>query len=228
MQLAQPLHHASLAAHGHHLQDGGLRAVVTVLGAALALRYPDVFLFLTDGKVHVVGHALAGPEHLAGVQRALHDKRLVHPHQVFHPRQREQVVADGYLAGGGETAVDEQAVEQGRVEHNVAVIAHKGVAAVHIDGAHVHVAPRTGLLQQAAQEVVGKGFLKLEIGFAGPHLLRQRLKGHVGIEIGHYLAELCVGKEAVVDFGQLFGLEGAYAVKFGGYIHNHVFYSFGG
>ena len=70
----------------------------------------------------------------------LHDERFVHPNEVFHPRQGEQIVADGDLAGGGKAVVNEEFGQESRIEHNVAMIAHKGVATRWVDGGAVHTA----------------------------------------------------------------------------------------
>ena len=113
--------------------------------------------------MHVVGKALAGNEHLAHGQRTFHDERLVDPHEVFHPRQLQKVVADGYLAGGGEVVLYEQHVEQCRVEHNVSVVAHKGVALVVVNRADVHVKSCCCGAHELFQEWIHERFLKLKV-----------------------------------------------------------------
>ena len=71
---------------------------------------------------------------------ALYGERLVDAHQIVHPRQFQQVIANGYLAGGGEAGIEQEFIEQGGIKHNVAMIAHKGVAVFDVDVGGIHVA----------------------------------------------------------------------------------------
>ena len=65
VKLLQTVNDTTLASHRHHLQDRLLRAVITVLGTSFSLGYPNVLVFLLDGKVHIVGETLARHQHLA-------------------------------------------------------------------------------------------------------------------------------------------------------------------
>ena len=49
---------AEVATHGKHFENRLLGVVAGVLGTALALGYPDVFVFLGDGIVDIAAHEL--------------------------------------------------------------------------------------------------------------------------------------------------------------------------
>lgn len=194
MQSGQPVDDATFAAHDHHLQDGRLRVVGGVLGTALALCDPHVFVLLTDNEVHVFRHALTGLVHLHGMQGTLHGKRLVDAHEILHPWNGEQIVANGDLARRAEAHVEQQLVEQSRVEDNVAVVAHEGVAVVDVHARGVHTATEAGFVYKILQHGITKGFLKLQVGLAAFHLLAQVFKRHTREEAGEDLLELRVGQ----------------------------------
>ena len=223
MQVDETVAYAPLPSHRHHFEDGGLGAVVGVLCTSFTLCYPQVLVFLANGKVHVVCQPSAGKEHLPWWQAALHDERLVHPHQVAHPRQREQVVADGNLTGGVEPCIYEQLVEQSRVEHDIAVVAHESVAASVVDGVAVDVTAFRGLVEQVDKETIAEGFLEFEAALALSHLRSHGLQGHIGIEVCKHRLELFVGQQSFECFGQFLGLVGPYAVVFTGYFHGGVY-----
>ena len=213
MQGGQSLHHAALTAHGHHLQDRLLGAVVAVFGASLALGNPDVVGFLSDDVVHIFGEPFARCQHLPDAGTTLNDKRFVHPHQVLDPGGGQQVVADGNLAGCVESVLDEHDIEQCRVEHNVAVVAHKGVTLAFVYGISVDVATLARLLQQFFQEHVAEGFLKLQVALALAHPGSECLERHLREDVRHDGLELTVGQQAFEHLGELFGLKGSDRVK---------------
>lgn len=214
MQSGQAVDDAAFAAHDHHLQNGSLRIVGRVLGTALALGNPHVFVLLADDEMHIFRHALAGFVHLHGMQRTLHGKRLVDAHEVLHPWNGEQIVADGNLARRGEAHVEQQFVEQSRVENDVAVVAHEGVAMVDVYARSVHTATETGLVDEILQYRIAERLLKLQIGLAAFHFLAQVFQRHAGEESGDDLLKLWVGQQPVVYCGKLLRVEGPNGIKF--------------
>lgn len=214
MQSGQAVDDAAFAAHDHHLQDGRLRIVGRVLGTALTLCNPHVFVLLADDEMHIFRHALAGFVHLHGMQRTLHGKRLVDAHEILDPWNSEQIVADGDLARRGEAHVEQQFVEQSRVEDDVAVVAHEGVAMVDVYARSVHTATETGLVDEILQYRIAERLLKLQIGLAAFHLLAQVFQRHAGEEAGDDLLKLWVGQQPVVYCGELLWGEGANGIKF--------------
>ena len=108
VQVGQSVNDVSLAANGHHLQNGLLGSVVRVFRPPFALCNPYVFVLLVDGVVHILRQKLARRQHLADRQVAFYDERLVYAHQILHPRQGKQVVANGYFACGRKAIVDKE------------------------------------------------------------------------------------------------------------------------
>ena len=133
--------------HRQHLQHRVLCAVVAVLGTSLTLGYPDVFLLLGDSIVDIAAHQLAGAHHLVSRQATTHGKRLVHTHQTLDPRIDEQVVANADLYRGGIAGLDQQHIEEGRVEHNVAMIADEGIALVEW---RIMITTKRGIIEAGA------------------------------------------------------------------------------
>ena len=127
VQIAQLVGKATLAAHRQHFQHRVLRMVTRVLGTSLALCYPDVLALLGHGIVYIAAHQLTGAHHLVGRQSAAHREGLVHPHQSLDPGIDQEVVADAYLHRGGIAVAHQHHVEEGRVEHDVAVVREEGV-----------------------------------------------------------------------------------------------------
>ena len=113
MQLLQAVDDTTFSTHRHHLEDTLLRTVIAILGSTLSLGNPDILVLLLNGEVHIVGKALARHQHLAHTQSTLHDKCLVDTHQVLDPRKRQEIISDGYLAGGRELVVYKHHIEDG-------------------------------------------------------------------------------------------------------------------
>ena len=220
MQLAQTVNGASLPSHRHHLEDGRLCAVVGVFGSAFALRNPDVVVLLAHHVVHILRHLLARHEELPRRERALHDERLVESYEVFHPWQRQQIVADGNLACGVEASVIEQHVEERRIEHDVTMVAHKGVTLRHVHRLHIHVEPLACLCHKVFQKTIAESELELQVRLACHHLCLYRLQWHSWIKISEHLLELCVREQAFKGCRQLFGVERTYIVVNGWSLHN--------
>ena len=65
-------------------------------------------------------------------QSATHGKRLVHTYQSLDPRIDQEVVANTYLHGSGVACLDKHDVEEGRVEYNVTMVGHEGIALVKL------------------------------------------------------------------------------------------------
>lgn len=219
MQLLQSLGHRTRSTHGHHLQDALGCAVVRVFGSSRALSHPHVLVLLLNGEMHVFGERLARHQHFAHGQSALHDEALVQPHEVFHPWQRQQVVADGYLACGGEARVDEQHIEYGRVEHNVAVVAHERVVLGVVDRLAVHLIASARLFHQVVDKLVAELHLEVERRLARLHLRGEHVERHIRVEIPHDGLKLRVGQQPIVDLRELLGLERPYIIEFLGYNH---------
>ena len=209
---------SAVAAHGKHFQQGVLRAVVGVLGAALALRNPDVLFLFIDGKVHVAAQPGAAFEHLAHAHRALHDERLVDAHELLDPGIDEQVVADGDFHRRGETVLQQEQAEESRVEHDVTVVRDEGVIA---DGKalRVEVDGGAGAHDELFDEGIKHAFLDFEVRRALVQAGGQLFAAHAREEREGDGEELRVGQELVEHGGEFFGRVGADFVKFGGNVH---------
>ena len=209
----------ALAAHCQHLQHAFLCAVVAVLGTAFALGNPDVLFLLVDGVVHVAAHQLAAFHQFSRAEPAAHGECLVQLHQLLYPRINEQIVADGNLAGSGEFGIGEKEVQDGAVQHNVAVVADKGEALVarrnagvvkgHLVGAFVRHILYHGL-HEAHLEVecavhADEGCADDEVA----HSLRK--PGHQPFQ---YAAELAVVEQLFHHLLYLVIVIGTYLVKF--------------
>ena len=94
-------------------------------------------------------------------------------------------------------------MQQSRVEHYVAVVAHECVALLDVDVVEVGGDAKACLCQQILEEIVAKSLLKVEVGATLVHLHPYCLLWHTGIEIGKNLQELFVLQQSVEHFGQL-------------------------
>ena len=138
MQAAQILTRVgALTAQIEHAQERILRLVGRVLRTAFSLRNPNVLMLLANGVVHVAAHESAALQAVFAREGAAHDEGLVHLHQRLDPRIDEQVVANGNLAGGAETGQMQLEVENGRIEHDVAVVGDEGVGALLVEIAEI-------------------------------------------------------------------------------------------
>ena len=61
--------------------------------------------------------------------------------------------------------------------------------------------------------MIGECLLELQVGRTSLQFLGKHLKGNVGINDRHYMAELRIGNETIEHFRKLFGLKRPYAVK---------------
>ena len=109
-------------------------------------------------------------------------------------------------------------MQQSRVEHNVAVVAHERVATLEVDVLKIRVDAKTCLSKKILQEIVAESLLKLKVGATLVHLLTYHLYRNSRIKIGQHLLELLVLQQAVEHFGQLFRLKRPNSVKLM-YIH---------
>lgn len=171
VELFEALNQTAFTAHSEHFEQGFLRAVVRVFGASFALCNPNVLVLFIDGKVHVAAHEFRALQHLADAGVAAHDKRFVELHHCLNPRTDEEVVADGDFNGGWETVVNEHHVEQGGVEHDVAVIGYEGIVGRFArKRVGVEVAAVAFLCQDFLHNGVDEFLLKVERVGAGVQL----------------------------------------------------------
>ena len=166
MQLLQSFGHRTIASHCHHLDNRLLSAVITILGTTLTLSNPNIVMLVVDDEIHVFSHSATVDEHFSYARTTLHDERLVNPHKILDPWSSKQIVANGNLAGGFESRVDEHHVEQCGVEHYVTMVAHEGVSARVVDSRDVDVASFTGLREKILEEWIAESYLKIEVGCA--------------------------------------------------------------
>ena len=192
MQLLQAVYNTAFSAHCHHLEDALLGTVIAILGSTLTLSNPDIFVLLLDGEVHIVGKTLAGHQHLAHTQGTLHDKRLVDTYQILHPRKRQEIITDGNLTSGLKPIVNKEYIEDCRIEHDITVVADKGIVAGVIHSRTIHLTPRSCLLQNAMNKIIGQSQLEVEVGLASLQLLDNHLERNLWIKISKYLLELIV------------------------------------
>ena len=204
---------SSFAAHGKHLQYAVLRAVVGVFGTSLPLGDPDGLLLFVDDVVHVFRQAYAGFEHLAHVEAPLHDECLVDADDVLDPRVDEQVVAYGDLHGV-HAFPDEEYGEEAGVEHDVAVVGDVCVAALAVEvGRQPHGELFAVFPFDFGQYLVAEAFLEFVYRAAAAHPFGYLVERH-GEDAFHGSAEIFVGYEPLVGFGEFFIAEGAYLVEF--------------
>lgn len=126
VELSNRLVGVSSAGEGEHFDDAFLCKVVGVFGSTFALRYPDRAVFVGDDKAYIFRKLLRGFESFDKAKVALDDETFVELYERFNPRINEEVVAEGDLARAI-SVVDEADVEEGGVEHNVAMVGNISV-----------------------------------------------------------------------------------------------------
>ena len=127
VELLESVDDAAFSSHRKHLEQRLLRLVATVLGSSFALCNPDVFVLLRNGVMHVAAHSLTALQEFPRTEPPFDRKGFIELDERLNPRIDEEVVADGYLTSRRELVLVEHEVEDGAVEHNVAMIADEGV-----------------------------------------------------------------------------------------------------
>ena len=76
----------------------------------------------------ITAHQLRCCQRFAKRKTAAHGEGLVHANQTLDPWIDEQVIANTYLNGSRIASIYEQHIEKRRIEHDISMIAHKGIA----------------------------------------------------------------------------------------------------
>ena len=74
------------------------------------------------------------------------------------------MVADGNLACGAESRLDEHDIQKSRVEDNVAMVADEGVSSALVDGGVIHVAALACLGEKVLEEWIAESYLEIKVG----------------------------------------------------------------
>ena len=212
VQLLESLDFVLRVAHAKHLDDALVGRVVAVFGAAVALSNPHRVVQAGHGIAYIVGQVHAREIEVLHVAASLHAKHLVALAQVDHELALHQVGSKCDLAGV--VAVGEQHVLQQRgVEHDVAVVAHKEVAASWLDVAGAVAGERgDGVGNDALVGYPHHLVLEVVDGAKREHHVAHLLRGQVGENISCQEREKIVAHNAVHGRGYLAVGVGAYVV----------------
>ena len=197
--------------------------VARVLSTPFALGYPDVLALFLDDVVHVAAHKQAALVEFVPGDVAPDNEGLVQPYQGAYPRINEEIVPDGYLAGGRELGVVEHHIEDGRVEHYVAVVREKGVAwLAGLDGLMVERVVRRAIPKDVVYHRLHEPQLELEGGVDAPRGQLQHAPAHAqrkyGGDASEYARELAVVEQALDGRPDLLVVVRPNGIKF--IIHN--------
>ena len=219
MQAAQILARVGApAAQVEHAQERILRLVGRVLRAAFALRNPDVLVLFANGVVHIAAHEAAALQTVFARQGAAHDEGLVHLHQRLDPGIDEQVVADGDLAGGTEARKMQLKIEDGRIEHDVAVVGDEGVGALLVETAEIGADALGAFVQHVLHHGLHEAQLEVERRLHPDEERAQKRIPHGTGQPGHqpaaHAVEVAVAQERRKRPFHLAGVVGPDDIKF--------------
>jgi len=219
VELLESLYDRAFARHREHLQQGLLCLVATVLGSALALRYPNVLVLLLNGIVHVAAHLLTAFEEFSRAQSPFDRKGFIELDERLNPRIDEKIIANRNLASRREFVLVQHQVEDSAVEHDVAMVADERVTLRPWLNACVSKGVATAALaEDALQDGLDEPQLKLQRTVHANEGQAYQAVSHPAWHPRHkalqHPRELPVGKETLDGLLHLTLCKGADIVKF--------------
>ena len=162
-------------------------------------------------------------QHLPHTERTLHDKRFIDTYQFLYPRINQQIIANGYFYGIGESVIKQSHRKKSRIEYNVTMIRYERIVACFICQLRsIQFETIAMLTDNLMKQFVEKSFLYIQTGFTLFQLRRQRLYRYTRHDAFYRFSEVRIGNQFFAYSLKFVRIIRANVVKLGRYIHSLI------